>query len=107
MAPGKGAGGGGAGSLCHPALHRFVLVDPRPRHSVRAAAAFAPDSFYDFKAEGYKAQHTPGASWVCLGWREHAGRTGVLLGNTRLRLVGDAQHCRVSVRARGAALRPS
>lgn len=82
MAPAKGAGGGVAGSPRHRTLRRFILADPRPGRSVLAvAAAFSPDSFYDFEAQGYKAQHTPAEIRVRSGQRERAGRVGVLLCN--------------------------
>lgn len=46
-----------------------------------AAAASSPDSFYGFKAQGYRAQHTPAEIRVCLGQREWVGRARVVLGN--------------------------
>lgn len=89
-----------------------MLALPGPRGpppwacgAAAAAAAFIPDSFYGFQAEGYEAQHTPEASWAC--WDRGSG-LGELRGRSAMSpgLAGDVWLCRVSARARGAAQRP-
>lgn len=61
-------------------LARLCPLTPHPALSV-PAAAFSRDSFYDFKAQGYEAQHTPREAWVCSGRtaRERAAGLGIAL----------------------------
>lgn len=61
-------------------LARLCPLAPHPALSV-PAAAFSRDSFYDFKAQGYEAQHTPRETWVCSGRmaRERAAGLGIAL----------------------------
>lgn len=73
--------------------------------SAAAAAAFVPDSFYGFQAEGYEAQHTLGELGV-LGQGQWPGGWGVSLQYPPS-VAGDVWLGRVSTRARGAAQRPS
>lgn len=72
---------------------------PPPWARGAAAAAFIPDSFYGFQAQGYEAQHTPEAIWAC--WGRGSGLGGLGCSSAVSPWLG-----RVSGRARGAAQRP-
>lgn len=84
---------------------------PHPGRSL-PPAAFNPDSFYDSKAQGYEAQHTPGEIRVLSGWRERVGRLGFrlatspLLGGGHLALQGQCRSprgCTGTLVSQGAA----